>query len=666
MYEYAKTNNLSYHDIYQELVKELLQTWNVSEAVDKFYESRAENIRNISNTTVEFENNEEWSYFHAIRQYSVEMDKKFDWFPEKIGSFFVNKILHYLKSQMYYKNKPKIIEKILQIADGLHEAFTIPGMNISLINLAHLHTINDFRQLLAFEDLGYMVGYSGWGKVSLTDYLANFPSSFYDCFKEERSYMEQNDSEEPSNEPYIMKSPCMENRHVEICKEYCEWSNKSQWSDFFSKKEFYSLMRYALPQGKIVMKQDESELNVVKTLVGHEGTGKKPIIAPVPLVIFCKYLKNQPWIGQDIGMDAKVCDDFEQIPSDVGICVSRGIDATRIFKNQEFGNGQKSKKMKGGMYSGVATFFLDTDNVKTSQLYKRTIDSPLDSIQMQIHSGNEMAQILYDKRQDHNTRSFTLKRGYEYTFEVSIDGQVLRKNFHELPMGKRNCRLPNEVEEKSWFNSYSKQNCKHQCRTLIAYKQCGCIPWDIYHFGNYNECDVFGRTCFMNAMKNITHAGDLCHGCDDDCQYLRYRFKLKRTEKIFTEGYEDGKYAAFDPFDDNKECIGMNAICKYLQDKNLTLDDKYYIKEKSVDDMVEKHNGLIVVNIIFASSVVDLTVLDVRYTLIDKITSLGGSIGLFTQFTGCSIIAIIHLAILMIKSICMLIKNFKEKFFSSR
>ena len=76
------------------------------------------------------------------------------------------------------------------------------------------------------------------------------------------------------------------------------------------------------------------------------------------------------------------------------------------------------------------------------------------------------------------------------------------------------------------------------------------------------------------------------------------------------------------------------------------------------------NNGLIVVNIIFASPKVDLVIFDARYTLIDKITSLGGSFGLFTQFTGCSIIAVIHLTILTMKHMFAFMKELKNKCFN--
>ena len=110
---------------------------------------------------------------------------------------------------------------------------------------------------------------------------------------------------------------------------------------------------------------------------------------------------------------------------------------------------------------------------------------------------------------------------------------------------------------------------------------------------------------------------------------------------------------------DSDTCYGIKALCNYLLDKNHTFGDKYL---PDLKDSKDRFYGLIVVNIVFPTSEADLTVMDVRYTLIDKITSLGGSFGLFTQFTGCSIIAVIHLIILTIKQICIFCKDLKSKF----
>ena len=51
---------------------------------------------------------------------------------------------------------------------------------------------------------------------------------------------------------------------------------------------------------------------------------------------------------------------------------------------------------------------------------------------------------------------------------------------------------------------YNKRNCQYQCRVTNAFEICSCIPWDFPLTTNLgDECDVFGRTCFYNAMKQI-------------------------------------------------------------------------------------------------------------------------------------------------------------------
>ena len=79
-----------------------------------------------------------------------------------------------------------------------------------------------------------------------------------------------------TKEAYMLKSPCLEKRHLHDCREYCQWSNESQRSNFFSEKEFISLMKYALPQAKIPNEQEDSEYEMAARIVGNKNLRKKP------------------------------------------------------------------------------------------------------------------------------------------------------------------------------------------------------------------------------------------------------------------------------------------------------------------------------------------------------------------------------------------------------
>ena len=64
--------------------------------------------------------------------------------------------------------------------------------------------------------------------------------------------------------------------------------------------------------------------------------------------------------------------------------------------------------------------------------------------------------------------------------------------------------LENEVFDDSIFKTYTAKNCKYECHVKLAEKMCKCIPWDYLHNKKSVECDIFGRTCFYNAMENLT------------------------------------------------------------------------------------------------------------------------------------------------------------------
>ena len=655
LHQYVISNNISYHVIFKNLLDELRNTWNISGAIMKFYNERVHGISQLSNTDIAFSDialgsKDEWMYFYAVRMV-IGSNNELDWHPENVGSLFFDWLLH------SFQTVEIRTEDQLSLAEQLDKAFTNSEMNISIINFAHLHILNDFKQLLISEDIANQLGL-GNRDVNVENYWPNIPSSFYKCFNQENSYFKDINlkANSENEETYMLKSPCIEKRHLNVCAEYCKWTNESK--KFFTNKEFMSLMKYASPQAKVLIEQDPSEYQMAAKIVGKESLKKKPKVAPVPLIILCKYQKHQGWEGEEIGMNARFCDSFVQVPSDVGICLSGAMNRADIFKNDKseiYGEDGNFKRIKGGTFSSSATFILDTNYGKGSNSGK---------IQMQIHPRTELAQILHELNQDHSTRSFTLTKGHEYIFEVDIDGRIITENFRHLPIDQRKCKLQNEVADDFWFKYYSKRHCQYKCRTLLAYNVCGCIPWDIFRVGSYPECDVFGRTCFKNTLENITHSNDLCVHCYDDCQYLRYKYKLTKEvtdtiqEELFQDNY-DKLHVKFSSF--YGKCSGMKALCHYLEDKNHTLHDKYS-PERDSEDLQNKFEGMIIVNIVFPTSKADLTVLDVRYTLIDKITSLGGSFGLFTQFTGCSIIAVIHLIILTIKQICIFFKDLKAKF----
>ena len=620
--------------MFNDLSNELLQNWNVTKVVNDFLHEKIQEIANDANITITIKDETEWEYFHQFRMLNG-MKSSFDWYPKNLGKFFVDQLIYSLNTDLSGSYDLGMIIDSMKVADILDGIFTVPGMNVSLINIAHLFTINDFNQILAFETIKEGIEEDIVKKAR--NYIANFPNTFYECIIAEVDFFKNWTSS------YMLTSPCLSNRHQSKCKDYCQWHKNLKNS--LTNQDFRTIMKFALPQGKIVLDQDEHERELAKKVVGIST--QKPKFSQVPLMIFCKYQKSWHWEGQDAGFITKVCEDFFPTPTHVGTCLTGGLDTKATFKNLEHMEIQNSKIIQGGTYSGVASFILDTNQGSNNKLFERTLDTQFDNVQMQIHPTTEMAQILFDEFQEFKTRSFKLKRGHEYTFQIGIQVMNTTEGFNDLPIGHRSlCKLPNEVEEHSWFQVYSQKNCIYECHAKSALEFCGCIPWDYYHIGEFLECDIFGRTCFLNAMENLTHQhGHPCQHCQSNCNSVQYNVELVKDEEISGERY-GGKYVNYY----FGKCQGNKLFCDYLEDKNHTLRDEYS-KSKNNADRERQYEGMIVVNLKFESPNAELLLLDSRYTLMDKMSNLGASFGFFTQLTGCTILAASHLLISIFKEL---------------
>ena len=156
-------------------------------------------------------------------------------------------------------------------------------------------------------------------------------------------------------------------------------------------------------------------------------------------------------------------------------------------------------------------------------MYPRYHDDEV-KILLQIDQNKNIPHLLQNGYQDVKAMPITLEPGNEYIIEVSANGQKSTKGFRDLSVEKRQCKLSNEVLQQSKFNTYTKSNCRYECHINIAYKYCGCVPWDYIHFQkNATECDVFGRTCFLNSMEHSQRVQKVyCPHCIEDCDKMNF------------------------------------------------------------------------------------------------------------------------------------------------
>ena len=119
------------------------------------------------------------------------------------------------------------------------------------------------------------------------------------------------------------------------------------------------------------------------------------------------------------------------------------------------------------------------------------------------------------------------------------------------------------------------------------------------------------------------------------------------------------KYFMCKPYNntDVHECQGEAAFVDFFYDKNAMFLDKGFYnlndcisKERIKDTRYQRakmYKNAIIVHIKFMAPEVDLV--DVKYTLMDKIANFGGNFGIFVEITGWSLLGFLNLVLLMFK-----------------
>ena len=93
----------------------------------------------------------------------------------------------------------------------------------------------------------------------------------------------------------------------------------------------------------------------------------------------------------------------------------------------------------------------------------------------------------------------------------------------------------------------------------------------------------------------------------------------------------------------------------FLTDKNNSFHDDGFKNVlnsfKTADEfqrMKEMYKNLIIIRLKFMPPK-DMSYIDVKYTLMDRVASFGGKFGIFAQLTGCSLLGLLSLTIVILK-----------------
>ena len=450
----------------------------------------------------------------------TDSPEKFDWSTSNIGTLIT-------------KFRRIIIEQCLEQEwnEKTNNFFKLPSSDMSILDFIMFFVVKDFR---AFDlpNVGFPI----------------MEESLKSCLKQIDL---QSDRE-------LANFPCQNLEKFTACLDYCEahqrFTNNSHFHD-----QILTFARFAMPlQRKLHTAVSEHEKVLASKLFGHSAVRNEELImGPTPLVLFCSR-RDTGYVGEETyGLSEKLCDEFFPTPTDDGMCMTQNLDVKEFLKDykahdilfESAAQNPPPKILEGSFWSEktliIQTFpaaRVDTDNEEFCEVgvldagHPITNDkSDMDSIQMQIHHNLEMAHILQDNQFTKDTSSISLKRGYEYFIDIIPIGQISTNRFKELSKEQRHCLLKDEVNQDSMFKMYSKENCKYECHVKLAMDACRCSTWDFLHDSrkmSYPECDVFGRTCFFETMKNLSLSNsNHCPQCLDECESIKYKMMITKSVK---------------------------------------------------------------------------------------------------------------------------------------
>ena len=592
----------------------------------------------------------------------TQVFKEGDWTTKSVGNFFI-KNLEIFKTRCDFDS---------ELMSKLDQMFILPKQNISLPHIAFMYAANNFRTY-----------YSKIGLVGNFDDHSSFTKTLKNCIQDVLSSEEygiememkeffDEKLEPPPRNRRPFSSPCLNASRYAKCNVYCNW-HKTYFNDW-PKEDFITLMRYAMPQRKMNMSRTTpSEKKLAVGLFGNGATGAlNYTIAPYSLILFC-YQRSKGFEGDDLGIYAKVCNKFFPTPTDQGICLTRNMNIKELMNTDEkydqlFESDLRKdydKFVEGGTYGSKNTLAFSS-GYKQTMLFENNKDRE-DSqkfyhprITLKLHQSNEIPHFFEDDSFQLSSTSLRLEPGVEYIVDVIPQVTKTTQAFKKMNFQQRKCKLKHEIGKKSIFKVYTQKNCEYECKIKNAEAMCKCIPWDFLHqntlAANDKECDIFGRTCFFNAMKNYK-SRSLCNHCVKECDYTIYDVIIKKEKSLETNSWGNS-YSSLATTDGDK-CYGQSIFCEYFWPFEYT-NKTAFIDEGSRHSFNGLSQGpsfkgqyfnkvLDVVIVHWRILKPEVNVVDAKYSILDKFANFGGNFGIFAEITGCSFLGIMNFLILLFK-----------------
>ena len=124
---------------------------------------------------------------------------------------------------------------------------------------------------------------------------------------------------------------------------------------------------------------------------------------------------------------------------------------------------------------------------------------------------------------DQKRNTILVKPGLHLMIQVLPKVFETTKDFDELRLDQRGCKLSTESEGLSMIKNYTRIGCETECAAKKAASICQCIPWYLPNdFSVWPMCEMFGHFCYDIIMDDEDSYRNCKYLCKPDCKETEY------------------------------------------------------------------------------------------------------------------------------------------------
>ncbi|CAB4064106.1 ASICN [Lepeophtheirus salmonis] len=354
----------------------------------------------------------------------------------------------------------------------------------------------------------------------------------------------------------------------------------------------------------LLMKQSLSPANVI---VNENNNGMNPH----PGIPYCLYSRSDEE-GVDLGYETKFCQSMQPIINDEGLCYS--------FNNEYF----------------LISYLVMNPRLETG------MSKDLESKSHNTHHGRTQSngyKVIVAKRGDAGGKvQYIVKPDFYGETNFFLSGI----HFVQTTPGFRSWNAKNEFcyfpdgKKLSHFRVYAQENCLIECKIRRVVMECDCSPW-FYSNSTLPLCDSRGMRCFedgVSGYKDDIPDRSLCD-CKNDCEMVHSIFSMS------THKYVDRKLR--EPRFWYNEENGQGFLSDYLMDPKGIFNSSLTMSLSSLKHNLSSNrelaqfrfkNDIAIMNFYYVTPIITYVVfLELKVSIFDQISAIGGQLGLFTGFS---------------------------------